>query len=75
MAVQSPTRYVTPYKYAKLCGVSPTAINQRINRGVLVAEDITNPVDGSVKRYIDTEKFPPEETIADIREYPRGEKK
>ena len=73
------SRYVTPYKYAQLVGVSTTAINNRIKNGLLTVEEFENPVDGSVKRYVDTEKYPPAQTIAELRSYPvesaRWEKK
>lgn len=53
------TRYVTPYKYAKLCGVSSQAIYLRISRGVLDLIKIVGP-DGQEKSYIDIDKNPPE---------------
>lgn len=73
MAKKENQRFVTPYKYAQLCGVSDTAIYGRIERGVLeVVED--KAMDGTVKRYIDTAKFPP----VKINNYPfefKGRKK
>ncbi|PRY13783.1 hypothetical protein CLV24_105153 [Pontibacter ummariensis] len=67
---QQVPKYVTPYKYAKICGVSATAINNRINNKQLEVVDLENPIDGTVKRYIDTEKYPPAQTIAEMRNYP-----
>ena len=52
-------RYVTPYKYAKLCGVSTQAIYKRIAKGVLEKVELPLP-DGTIKEYIDLEKFPPD---------------
>lgn len=69
MTSKDQTKYVTPYKYAKLCGVSTTAINNRIKNGQLEVEEIENPIDGSVKRYVNTEKYPVTQTIAEIRSY------
>lgn len=58
MAKKQHTRFVTPYKYAQLCGISDTAVYGRIERGALeVTEE--KAIDGTIKRYIDTEKFPP----------------
>ncbi|WP_164851245.1 hypothetical protein [Larkinella soli] len=51
--------YVTPYKYAKLCGVSHQAIYERIQRGLIEVVQIPSP-DGQVKNYIDTDRFPPQ---------------
>lgn len=51
-------KYATPYKYAKLCGVSTQAIYDRIKNGSLTTvqkEDIT----GQVKNVIDLKKYPP----------------
>lgn len=51
---EDPNRFVTPYKYAELCGVSHQAINQRImNKSIEVT------LSGDGHRLIDTEKFPP----------------
>ncbi len=69
------SRFVTPYKYAQLCGVSATAINRRIERGQLEVMEMTNPIDGTSKRYIDTSKFPVEQTKAELRNYPAKLKK
>lgn len=55
-------RLVTPYKYAQLCGVSTAAIYQRISREILTVEEKEAP-DGTVKQYIDTEKYPPSRLI------------
>lgn len=65
MAEEQHPKYVTPYKYAELCGVSPTAINRRIKRGVLDVVEVEQ-IDGSKKRFIDTETFPP----ARLNDYP-----
>lgn len=51
-------KYVTPYKYATLCGVSPQAIYSRIASGILEKVQIPAPT-GEMKDYIDIEKFPP----------------
>lgn len=74
MAEEQHPRYVTPYKFAELCGVSPTAINRRIKRGVLDVEDVPQ-IDGSTKRFIDTEKFPPSRLIDYPIEHKRTPKK
>lgn len=52
-------KYVTPYRYAKLCGVLPHAIYSRIAKGLLEKVQIPDPT-GELKDYIDTERFPPE---------------
>ena len=49
---------VTPYKYAKLCGVTPQAIALRIAHKSLEVIEHKLP-DGSVKLYIDIEANPP----------------
>ncbi|WP_276499852.1 hypothetical protein [Pontibacter litorisediminis] len=69
MTAKKQAKYVTPYKYAQLCGVSTTAINNRIKNGQLEVEEIENPIDGSVKRYVNTEKYPVAQTIIEIRTY------
>ncbi|GHA81821.1 hypothetical protein [Pontibacter akesuensis] len=76
MATDKPmyTKYVSPYQYAKLCGVSTTAINNRIKNELLGVEELPQP-DGSTKRYINTEEFPPEKTISKIRSYPTETKR
>lgn len=51
-------KLVTPYKYAKLCGVSPQAIALRIMRKTLPVVEHTNP-DGSVSQYVDVDANPP----------------
>lgn len=51
-------KYVTPYKYASLCGVKPQAIYQRIAKGTLEKVQIPS-ADGTMKDYIDVDKFPP----------------
>lgn len=66
MAKNSTPRYVTPYKYAQLCGVSDSAIYSRINRGVLGVIEKEDEMDGTIKRYIDTEKYPPSK----LNDYP-----
>ncbi|PSR56058.1 hypothetical protein AHMF7605_22430 [Adhaeribacter arboris] len=59
MADKKPVpQFVTPYKYAQLCGVSYTAIYGRIERGLIELSEETS-MDGTVKRLIDTIKFPP----------------
>ena len=52
-------KYLTPYKYAKLCGVSTQAIYSRIKAGTIEKVQIPDPT-GELKDYIDIEKFPPE---------------
>ncbi|MVM31188.1 hypothetical protein GO755_14190 [Spirosoma sp. HMF4905] len=52
-------KYVTPYQYAKLCGVSSQAIYSRISKGLVEKVQIPDPT-GSLKDYIDIEKYPPE---------------
>ena len=52
-------KYVTPYQYAKLCGVSSQAIYSRISKGLIEKVQIPDPT-GAVKDYIDTDKYPPE---------------
>lgn len=52
------SKFTTPYKYAKLCGVTSQAIYDRIKNGTLKTVD-KKDVCGTVKRYIDREKFPP----------------
>ncbi len=52
------SKFTTPYKYAKLCGVTSQAIYDRIKNGTLKTVD-KKDVCGTVKRYIDLEKFPP----------------
>ncbi|RDV10738.1 hypothetical protein DXT99_25870 [Pontibacter diazotrophicus] len=73
MADKAHPRFVTPYKYAQLCGVSDSAIYGRIERGALeVVEEQT--LNGATKRYIDTDKFPPSR----LNDYPieyKGKKK
>jgi hypothetical protein len=68
------TKYVTPYKYAQLCGVSATAINNRIRNEQLQVVELSQP-DGSVKRYIDTEAYPPAKTKQELRSYPVASKR
>lgn len=51
-------KYVTPYKYAKLCGVSSQAIYDRIKSGSLETIEKTD-FQGEVKRVIDLKKYPP----------------
>ena len=74
MAEEQYSRYVTPYKYAELCGVSPSAINSRIKRGALDVEDVPQ-IDGSTKRFINTDKFPPSRLIDYPIEHKRTPKK
>lgn len=74
MAEEQYPKYVTPYKYAELCGVSPTAINRRIKRGVLDVEEVSQ-IDGSTKRFVNTEKFPPSRLIDYPLEHRRAPKK
>jgi len=47
---------ITPYKYAKLIGVSSQAIYQRIKKGQIKTVQVTS-VDGQIKQYIDLEKY------------------
>lgn len=54
---------------AKLVGVSTTAINNRIKNGTIEVEELQQP-DGTLKRYINTEVYPPEKIMTDIRTYP-----
>jgi hypothetical protein len=51
--------YVTPYQYAKLCGVSSQAIYNRIAKGLLEKVQFPDPT-GATKDYIDIDKYPPE---------------
>ncbi len=67
-------KYVTPYKYAKLCGVSTTAINNRIKNQLLEVEELEQP-DGTTQRYVNTEKFPVSQTVAELRNYPKGSRR
>lgn len=62
MSAKNTPKFVTPYKYAQLCGVSTAAIYQRISRGILEVKEVIG-VDETVKKYIDTEKFPPSRLI------------
>ncbi|RDV11107.1 hypothetical protein DXT99_25170 [Pontibacter diazotrophicus] len=73
MADKAHPRFVTPYKYAQLCGVSDSAIYQRIERGQLEVH-VEQSLDGKEKRYVDTEKFPPEKLIDYPIQY-KGKKK
>lgn len=74
MAEEQYPKFVTPYKYAELCGVSASAINSRIKRGALDVEDVPQ-IDGSTKRFINTEKFPPSRLIDYPIEHKRPTKK
>lgn len=58
MKKKAQPRYATPYKYAKLCGVSTQAIYDRIKNGSLQTEDKEN-INGDLVRVVDLEKFPP----------------
>jgi hypothetical protein len=51
-------KYATPYKYAKLCGVSTQAIYDRIKNGSLETVE-KEDFHGEKKRVIDLKKFPP----------------
>ena len=51
--------YVTPYRYARLCGVSPQYIYQRLAAGTLQKHTQPQP-NGTVRVFIDTEAYPPE---------------
>ncbi|SFF21703.1 hypothetical protein [Spirosoma endophyticum] len=51
-------RYVTPYHYAKLCGLTRQAIYNRINTGTLLVVLLEGPT-GELIRYIDVEACPP----------------
>jgi hypothetical protein len=51
-------RYATPYRYAKLCGVSTQAIYDRIKNGSLTTI-FKDDLNGDRKRVIDLKKFPP----------------
>lgn len=74
MAAENFPRFVTPYKYAQLCGVSESAIYGRIKRGALeVVEE--KSLDGTVKTFVDTEKFPPGRLINYPIEYSRNKGK
>lgn len=73
MATKHP-QFVTPYKYAQLCGVSESAIYGRIERGILTVK-IEVSLDGKEKRYIDTDLFPPEKLINYPIEYKKGKEK
>lgn len=53
------TNLVTPYRYAKLCDVSPQAIYLRIKTGIIDVITIHTP-DGKPQRYVDIDKHPPE---------------
>lgn len=68
------SKYVTPYQYAKLCGVSTTAINNRIKTGLLEVEELPQP-DGTAKRYINTEVYQPEKVLSEMRTYPTETKR
>lgn len=71
---EKPQRFVTPYKYAQLCGVSESAIYGRIERGVITVK-VETSLDGKQKRYIDTEMFPPKKMINYPIEYKKGKEK
>jgi hypothetical protein len=51
-------KYATPYKYAKLCGVSTQAIYDRIKNGSLETVN-REDLHGEMKRVIDLKKYPP----------------
>jgi hypothetical protein len=50
--------YATPYRYAKLCGVSTQAIYDRIKSGSLTTED-RKDINGDLKPVINLKKYPP----------------
>jgi hypothetical protein len=50
-------KYVTPYQYAKLCGVSPQAIYDRIKSGSLPTETVKTVI--GEKRLINLSQNPP----------------
>ena len=52
-------KYVTPYQFAKLCGVSTQAIYSRISKGTIDKVQIPDPT-GAIQDYIDVDRFPPE---------------
>lgn len=52
-------KYVSPFEYAKLAGVKPQAIYDRIKRGTLPTEELNTPA-GKAMQYIDIDKYPPE---------------
>lgn len=51
-------KYATPYKYAKLCGISTQAVYDRIKNGSLKTVEKID-LNGDTKNYIDLKKFPP----------------
>lgn len=51
-------KYATPYKYARLCGVSTQAIYDRIKSGSLKTED-REDINGEIKAVVNLKKFPP----------------
>lgn len=52
-------KFATPYKYAKLCGLSSQAIYKRIKAGTLTVKTIKDQLTGEDKQVIDLAKFPP----------------
>jgi hypothetical protein len=52
-------RYLTPAAYARLCGVSRTAIMKRVESGRINLTIRDNP-DGTRSKYVDCETYPPE---------------
>lgn len=52
------TTYATPYRYAKLCGVSTQAIYDRIKSGSLTTEE-REDINGEIKTVVNLKKFPP----------------
>jgi hypothetical protein len=51
-------KYVTPYQYAKLCGLTRQAIYNRINKGTLEIV-VLKEAEGITSRYIYIDAFPP----------------
>jgi hypothetical protein len=58
IGIEIKMKYATPYKYAKLCGVSTQAIYDRIKNGSLQTIE-KEDLNGDKKRVIDLKKFPP----------------
>ncbi len=49
-------KLTTPYRYAKLIGVSSQAVYQRIKKGQIKTVQVQS-VDGQIKQYIDLERY------------------
>jgi len=48
---------ISPYKYAKLIGVSSQSVYQRIKKGQIKTVQV-QAVDGQIKGYIDLDQYP-----------------